>query len=90
MRNWFDSAKDRNYWRSLVNAASNFRFSKAMELVNNLFSKCNNIVISLELKKKNYLTCKWVVIFFNLVRSLHAGKLSVTITLVSKTCGWDV
>ena len=31
--NWVDSARDRNYWRALVNAAFNLRVPKAMELV---------------------------------------------------------
>ena len=31
--NWVDSAQDRNYWRALVNAASNLRVAWAMELV---------------------------------------------------------
>jgi hypothetical protein len=33
-RNWVDSARDRDYWRVLVNVALNLRFSYAMELVN--------------------------------------------------------
>ena len=32
--NWVNSAQDRDYWRSLVNAALNFLVSKAIELVN--------------------------------------------------------
>ena len=32
--NWVDSAQDRNYWRTLVNAALNLRDPSAMELVN--------------------------------------------------------
>jgi hypothetical protein len=32
-RNLVDSAKDRDYWRALVNAALNLRVSKPMELV---------------------------------------------------------
>jgi hypothetical protein len=28
MRNWIDSAQDRDYWRALVNAALNLRFHK--------------------------------------------------------------
>ena len=31
--NWVDSAQDRNYWRSLGNAALNLRFPQAMEVV---------------------------------------------------------
>ena len=31
--NWFDSAKDKNYWRGLVNAALNLRDPLPMELV---------------------------------------------------------
>ena len=31
-RNRVDYAQDRNYWRSLVNAALNLRFPEAMEL----------------------------------------------------------
>ena len=27
MRNWVDSAKDRDYWRALVNSALNLRVS---------------------------------------------------------------
>ena len=27
MRNWVDSAQDRNYWRTLVNAALNLQVS---------------------------------------------------------------
>ena len=30
--NWVDSAKDRNYWRALTNAALNLRVLYAMEL----------------------------------------------------------
>ena len=30
--NWVDSAQDRNYWRTLVNAALNLRVPYAMEL----------------------------------------------------------
>ena len=33
MRNWVDTAQDRDYWRVLVNAALNLRVSSAMELV---------------------------------------------------------
>ena len=32
-RNWVDSAQDREYWRTFVNAALNLRVSEAMELV---------------------------------------------------------
>ena len=32
-RNWLDSARDRNYWRVLVNAALNLRVPYVMELV---------------------------------------------------------
>ena len=32
-RNWINSARDRDYWRALVNVALNCRFPKAMELV---------------------------------------------------------
>jgi hypothetical protein len=32
-RNWVDSSKEMDYWRSLVNAALNLRVRKAMELV---------------------------------------------------------
>ena len=31
--NWVDSAQDRNYWKTLVNAALNLRVPEAMELV---------------------------------------------------------
>ena len=33
MRNWVDSAHDKDYWRALVNVALNFRVPSAMELV---------------------------------------------------------
>ena len=33
VRKWVDSAKERDYWRVLVNAALNFRIPKAMEIV---------------------------------------------------------
>ena len=32
--NWVDSAKDWDYWRALVNTASNLRVPQVMELVN--------------------------------------------------------
>ena len=32
--NWVDSAQYRDYWRALVNAASNLRVPEAIELVN--------------------------------------------------------
>ena len=33
MRNWVDSAKNRDYWRALVNVVFNIWVPKAMELV---------------------------------------------------------
>ena len=39
MRNWVDSAQDREYWRVLVNAALNFQVPCAMELVTNKILK---------------------------------------------------
>ena len=33
--NWFDSAQNRDYWRSLLNAALNLRVPYAMELIIN-------------------------------------------------------
>ena len=35
--NWVDSGQNRNYWRTLVNAALNLRIPKAMDLVIYLF-----------------------------------------------------
>jgi hypothetical protein len=32
VRNWVDSAQDRDYWSSLVNAALNLQVPEAMEL----------------------------------------------------------
>ena len=34
MRNWVDSAEDRDYWRDLVNTTLNPRVPQVMELVN--------------------------------------------------------
>ena len=31
MRNWVDSAQDRDYWRALVNAAFNLQFLELVE-----------------------------------------------------------
>ena len=33
MKNWVDSAQDRDYWSSLMNAALNLQVTYAMELV---------------------------------------------------------
>ena len=38
MRNWIDSALDRDYWRDLANAALNLRAPLAMGLVHSLYS----------------------------------------------------
>ena len=32
-RNWFHSAKDKDYWRALVNAAFDLRVPQAMDLI---------------------------------------------------------
>ena len=39
MRNWVDSAKDRDYWRVLVNAVLNLRIPLDMELDSNYLIK---------------------------------------------------
>ena len=39
-RNWVDSAKDRDYWRALVNVELNFWVPFAMDLVN-LYVPCS-------------------------------------------------
>ena len=39
VRNWVDSAQDRDYWRALVHAALNLRVSQTMELCDAL-NKC--------------------------------------------------
>jgi hypothetical protein len=36
-RNWIDSAQDKDYWRTLVNAALKLRVSLAMKLVRYVF-----------------------------------------------------
>ena len=38
--NWVDSARDRNYWSTLVNAALNLWVPYAMELVNYNYNLC--------------------------------------------------
>ena len=37
VKNWLDSAVDRNYWRALVNSEFNHHVPQTMELINFVF-----------------------------------------------------